>query len=208
MLTSRGFKDGDLALFQTAIQSLHKLLLDLVWRIGMVEIAHSGGHDVKVVSFGIVPGVGGFEGIKMEQRGGVHKAPVKKETIVCGSWGYCTTEKPTDVSREVFFAFAIAIVLDLSDMRLRGLIDLPINKRGCLTWRGWGRSKEEMFVYGYRKVGWSVYPLGALFPFRSPPLSPSPHSVRCAWSIAKIRSYTRSLLAALHIIGLPPSFPQ
>lgn len=54
-LTSRGFKDGDLALFQTAIQSLHKLLLDLVWRIRMVEIAHSGGHDVKVLSFGIVP---------------------------------------------------------------------------------------------------------------------------------------------------------
>jgi hypothetical protein len=89
------------------------------------------------------------------------------------------TEKP-DVSREVFFVFAIAIaiVLDLSNMRLRGLIDLPINKRGCLTWRGWGRSKEEMFVYGYRKVGWFSYPLGALFSFRSPlSLSPFPSYV-------------------------------
>lgn len=145
----------------------------------------------------------------MEQRSGVHKAPVKKGTIICGSWDYCTTEKPTDVSREVFFA--IAIVLDLSNMRLRGLIDLPINKRGRLTWRGWRRSKEEMFVFGYRKVGWFSYPLGALFHLDGPPLSLlSPHSVRCAWSIAKTRSYTRSLLAVLHIIGLhtPPSFPQ
>lgn len=58
-LTSRGFENGDLALFQTAIQGLHKLLLNVVWRIGMVEIARSGGHDVKTASFGIVP-----EGLK------------------------------------------------------------------------------------------------------------------------------------------------
>jgi hypothetical protein len=38
------------------------LLLDLVWRIRMVEIAHSGGHDVKVVSFGIVPEQEGLKG--------------------------------------------------------------------------------------------------------------------------------------------------
>jgi hypothetical protein len=35
------------------------LLLNVVWRIGMVEIARSGGHDVKTASFGIVP-----EGLK------------------------------------------------------------------------------------------------------------------------------------------------
>jgi hypothetical protein len=68
----------------------------------------------------------------MEQRGGVHKAPVKKGTIICGSWGHCTMNErdqwTLDVSCKAVFLVGIAIVLDLSDMRLRlEIISLLIN---------------------------------------------------------------------------------
>jgi hypothetical protein len=173
----------------------------------MVEIAHSGGHDVKALSFGIVPGAGGFEGIKMEQRGGVHKAPVKKETIICGSWGLLHDREANGCKS----GGALCLCHCLRPVKYEAegwLIDLAIIKRGCLTWRGWGRSKEEMFVYGCRKVGWFSYPLLAHFFHLDAPLSLSFPliCVRCAWSIAKIRFYTRSLLAVLHIVGLPPHF--
>jgi hypothetical protein len=78
-----------------------------------------------------------------------------------------------------------------------------------LTWRGWGRSKERDVCVWLSQSGLVQLPsLGALFSFRCPPLSLSFPliCVQCVWSIAKIRSYTRSLLVALHIIGLPPHF--
>ena len=62
-LTRRGFKDGDLALFQAGVQGPHKLQLNVVWRVRMVEIL---GHHSQ--SEGLELGKGKAENGGVDER--------------------------------------------------------------------------------------------------------------------------------------------